>query len=377
MSSYQKVHEILTDFNIHYLYGIPGEGILDLLNDLADGSHHFVSARQMWAAGYMAMGDAWISGRPALCAAGDAYGVELIRPLREARRHRLPVVILACGDWIPLLDPVIKQRFDTAEGGDWTALLDSALQAAAREPAAPVLLALPGSETAPAFRPSEDPAFRDGRRPAAERREEWKGMKDQLTQGPDFPPTPIPIFETLQQILTPDDLILCDGGLVGLWAERFLEPLSAGRLFVPPPGATPGAASPLALGARLAHPEGRVIVITDDASYNTSVLEIETMRRMGASIVTLVFRSSHWEWARVRQEQLYNRTAFVEYRCPNLIRLTQVAGGKSVRLERGDSLKSHLKYAFTLKGPVTIDCPVDMRGAAAFIKDGGGPVSGS
>ena len=66
MSLGERLSSFLESKGIEYVYGVPGEGILEILDVLHDGPIHFVATRQLWAAGYAALGEAWAGRRPAI-----------------------------------------------------------------------------------------------------------------------------------------------------------------------------------------------------------------------------------------------------------------------------------------------------------------------
>jgi acetolactate synthase-1/2/3 large subunit len=202
-------------------------------------------------------------------------------------------------------------------------------------------------------------------------------MRQRLLEAKSFPPNPVQVLEAVRAVLDSDDLVIVDAGLARLWAGRFLRVPRPRTVFIPPAGVAPGFGFTAALGARLARPEGRVLVLCGDAAFLAACPEVETHRRLGSHVVTVVVRDSKLGWIGHRQEQEFGRRSFVGFRLPNLIRLTKVLGGTGSRLEKGDRLETLLREGFAASGAVVVDCPVDTRETEVLTETWGRPFVGN
>jgi acetolactate synthase-1/2/3 large subunit len=91
-----------------------------------------------------------------------------------------------------------------------------------------------------------------------------------------------------------DAVVVADGGNTTLWTvalnpvfepDSFLYSVKMGYL---------GTGLPFAIGAKLAAPERCVYLVTGDGAFGFNAMELETARRVGASVVTVVAVDDGW-----------------------------------------------------------------------------------
>lgn len=502
MSLAEPLSSFLEANGIQYVYGVPGEGILEILDGLEDGPVHFVATRQLWAAGYAAMGEAWVKRRPAVCMYGaGTYAAELTRPALDAQRNAIPMIFLGPGPGFEDVKVVKATLYATLE--NLPEILRNAFELAREEPPGPVSIVLSLEKPAPsriarthdqAEEVPDIPALAElllrSQRPliVAGSRVSWEGaegklaglsrnmripvtptlgalgvmpddemnrpvcglqdgdpeltgledsdlvlsvgvrrgelpsswlqsdtarpvyhvtpehlasllthlregdrergrdvsgarelreMRERLLEAKSFPPNPVQVLEAVRAVLDDGDLVIVDAGLARLWAGRFLKVPSPRTVFIPPTGVAPGFGFTASLGARLARPEGRVLVLCGDAAFLAACPEVETHRRLGSHVLTVVVRDSRLGWIGHRQEQEFGRRSFVGFRLPNIIRLSKVLGGTGSRLEKGDRLETLLREGFAASGAVVVDCPVDTRDTGVLTETWGRPFAGN
>ena len=87
----------LRDWNVHQVFGYPGDGINGLLAawGRADNDPQFVQARHEEMAAFEAVGYAKFSGRVGVCAATSGPGaIHLLNGLYDAKLDHVPVVAI-------------------------------------------------------------------------------------------------------------------------------------------------------------------------------------------------------------------------------------------------------------------------------------------
>lgn len=113
------------------------------------------------------------------------------------------------------------------------------------------------------------------------------------------PIDPALVVMHLNEMMEPDDLLVCEASLSSGWAARYFQTKRPGPSMIAPRGIgglgwAPGAS----LGARLGRPSGRVVALTGDGGFGYALGEIETAVRYGLDITTVVLNNSTFGWIR-------------------------------------------------------------------------------
>ncbi|MEX0942355.1 MAG: thiamine pyrophosphate-binding protein [Pseudomonadales bacterium] len=94
--------------------------------------------------------------------------------------------------------------------------------------------------------------------------------------------------------LPPHTIICADGGEASGWAEMLARPEAAGELMSHGYLGCLGIGMPFAIGAQIANPDKRVVVIVGDGSAGFNISEFDTMVRHNLPIVTIVLNNKAW-----------------------------------------------------------------------------------
>lgn len=142
---------------------------------------------------------------------------------------------------------------------------------------------------------------------AQEQKRQWRDQAvDIAGQGPG-PLKPQIIMGMVENVLTKDDLVVCDASLASGWAAVYLRTGKAGRHFIAPRGlAGLGWGAPAAIGAALAGKGCRVIHLAGDGGFAYSVQELEVMVRLNLPIVTLVLNNDTLGWIKHLQQKRFD-----------------------------------------------------------------------
>lgn len=115
-------------------------------------------------------------------------------------------------------------------------------------------------------------------------------------------------FHGVQEVLRsidPDATLVVDGGEISAWVGAALPQARPRRAigcgYMGHLGSTPG----LAIGAQLAEPDRRVVLLIGDGGAGFHVQEFDTMVRHGLPIVTVVVNNESWGMSRHGQQLMY------------------------------------------------------------------------
>lgn len=173
---------------------------------------------------------------------------------------------------------------------------------------------------------------------------------------------PQAVMDAVNQVLAPDDLIVCDASLSSGWASAYLKLEAAGHRFIAPRGlATLGWGAPAAIAAALATGrQRRIIHFTGDGGFGYSVQELEVMSRLKLPVLTLVFNNDTLAWIKhIQQKRYAERYISTDFSHVDFAAVARGFGAMGVSVSDLDDLKDLLIRHQDLEMPMVIDLPTD------------------
>jgi acetolactate synthase I/II/III large subunit len=106
------------------------------------------------------------------------------------------------------------------------------------------------------------------------------------------PIRPERLMADMQQVLTPDTIVVADASYSTVWVACYLKSLRTGMRFLTPRGiAGLGWGLPMALGAKAARPSSPVLCVAGDGAFGHVWSELETARRTKTPVVITVLNN--------------------------------------------------------------------------------------
>src|SRR5581483_2570506 len=102
------------------------------------------------------------------------------------------------------------------------------------------------------------------------------------------------IMEALRAILREDDILLIDGGSIGQWAHQLLSDRYPGHWLTCGRSGVVGWGIGGAIGARLAFPDRRIILLSGDGAFTFNVADLECAVRQNLPFVAIVADDQGW-----------------------------------------------------------------------------------
>lgn len=113
-----------------------------------------------------------------------------------------------------------------------------------------------------------------------------------LAEGNAVPIRPERVMAALQACLTPETTVAADASYASMWIVGQLACLAPGMRFLTPRGlAGLGWGLPLAIGAKVAAPDGPVVVVVGDGGFAHSWAELETLVRSRVDLTVIVLNN--------------------------------------------------------------------------------------
>jgi len=117
------------------------------------------------------------------------------------------------------------------------------------------------------------------------------------------PMHPAALARAIGEWLPDDALVVYDGGHTTFWSNDLTPALEPRTRFHDPGMAHLGFGLPYALALRVAFPERRVVNITGDGAFGFTLPELDTARRLGLPVVTVIHDNAAWGVIRFGQER--------------------------------------------------------------------------
>jgi acetolactate synthase-1/2/3 large subunit len=184
--------------------------------------------------------------------------------------------------------------------------------------------------------------------------DEWEALR----RGSRTPIHPLRVCAEIQPLLDRGAILVADGGEFGQWVQAGCE--AATRMINGLSGSI-GSALPLALAAKLRHPERAVIAALGDGTFGFHALELDTALRAGLPVVAVVGNDARWNAEHQLQIQHYGaeRTVGCELRASRYDLMTAALGGHGEHVERPEELGPALERAIASGLPACVNVTID------------------
>ena len=125
---------------------------------------------------------------------------------------------------------------------------------------------------------------------------------------------PARVYGALLPLLTPDTVVIADGGDFVSWSGRFVEPGRPGRWLDPGPFGCLGAGLGATVGAGVAHPDAPRVLLLGDGAAGFSLAEIETLVRHDIPTLVVVGNNGAWGLEKHPMRMLYGYDVLADLR---------------------------------------------------------------
>lgn len=165
----------------------------------------------------------------------------------------------------------------------------------------------------------------------------------------------------VREALGPEDLLLSDVGAHKMWIARYYHCDEPSTCLIPNGFCSMGFALPGAIAAKLIHPERRVLAICGDGGFMMNVQELETAKRLGTNIVTMIWEDGEYGLISWKQETQFGRHTPLSFGNPDFVKLAEAFGCRGIRVDYSQDLSEALEDAFSSETPCVLVVPIDYR----------------
>lgn len=176
-----------------------------------------------------------------------------------------------------------------------------------------------------------------------------------------IPIAPERLLAELGALLRPDDIVVADASYASFWIASALRATEPGQRYILPRGqAGLGWGLPLALGAKLAAPERRVVALVGDGGFAHVWSEIETAVREDLPVVVIVLNNAVLAAQRHAENVGFGGTTTgVEFAPVDHAAVAIAAGARGHIVERPGDIAGAIEDALRSNDTVVIDVLVD------------------
>ena len=167
------------------------------------------------------------------------------------------------------------------------------------------------------------------------------------------PATPAGFFDALRKAMPPNACLVTDSGMHQVLATRHFRVHTPRGLIIPTDFQSMGFGLPAAIGAKLANPSQRVVLIIGDGGLAMSGMEILTAVREGICLTVIVFNDGALGQIRAQQLSSYGHSHGTELFNPDLSLFAEAIGANYFYLH-GEA-ESTLRAALNQNGVTIVE----------------------
>jgi acetolactate synthase-1/2/3 large subunit len=177
-----------------------------------------------------------------------------------------------------------------------------------------------------------------------------------------FPMKPQKILSDLRSVMGPEDILLSDVGAHKMWVARHYPVYRPATCIISNGFCSMGIALPGAISAKRTFPDRNVVGLCGDGGFLMNVQDLMTAVQYEIPATVLVWEDSTYGLIGWKQETTFGKTAFTEFKNPDLVKLSESFGARAIRVESAGDLKPALESALAEKTkPSVVVVPVDYR----------------
>ena len=172
---------------------------------------------------------------------------------------------------------------------------------------------------------------------------------------------PQEVLSELDNILKGDGIVVTDVGQHQMWTAQYMTYTNPDTIVTSGGAGTMGFGLPAAIGAQVAKPDRKVVLVVGDGGFQMTFQELMMIKQYNLPVKVLLINNSFLGMVRQWQE-IFNdkRYSFVnlDYN-PDFIKIGEAYGIKSVTLRTKEDLKNKLKGLIESDEGVLINCIVE------------------
>lgn len=174
-----------------------------------------------------------------------------------------------------------------------------------------------------------------------------------------FPNIPQRIVSDIREAVPENGILSLDNGMYKIWFARNYRAYEPNTILLDNALATMGAGLPVAIGAKLVHPERKVMAICGDGGFMMNSQEMETAVRLNLDLVIIVLRDNAYGMIKWKQTGMDFPEFGLDFGNPDFIAYAKAYGAQGTRITKTGELVPTITRCFEEGGVQLIEVPVD------------------
>ncbi|MDR1856184.1 MAG: biosynthetic-type acetolactate synthase large subunit [Desulfovibrio sp.] len=172
---------------------------------------------------------------------------------------------------------------------------------------------------------------------------------------------PQQVIRTLNELTGGDAIVATDVGQHQMWTAQFYDFLTPRSLLTSGGLGTMGYGFPAAIGAQLAFPDRKVVVVAGDGSLQMNIQELATAVANRLPVKVVILNNRYLGMVRQFQELLYEHRYYATNMDaqPDFVKLAEAYGAEGFRVETADQLRPVLAKALASPATTFVDVRVE------------------
>ncbi|MEX2458511.1 MAG: acetolactate synthase large subunit [Actinomycetota bacterium] len=182
---------------------------------------------------------------------------------------------------------------------------------------------------------------------------------ERVEREPSSPMRPPRVLQAIRRALGRDDILVSDVGLHKLWIGRIYPAFEPNTVLISNGLAGMGFAVPGAIGAKLAHPDRKVVAVSGDGGFLMNCQELETAVRLGTPFVSVVWEDGTFGSIAWKQRKRFGESFGTTFGNPDFVKLAEAFGLPAWRCGTIEEFVARLDEALGLALPSVLVVPID------------------
>jgi acetolactate synthase-1/2/3 large subunit len=170
---------------------------------------------------------------------------------------------------------------------------------------------------------------------------------------------PARIYGELLPRLSPDTVVIGDGGDFVSYAGRFIEPHLPGRWLDPGPYGCLGTGPGYAMAARIAHPDSPVVLLMGDGAAGFSLMDVDSLVRQNLPVAIVVANNSGWGLERHPMRFLYGYDVAADLAATPYDEVVRALGGAGESVSKPGDIGAAIDRALASGVPYLVNVHTD------------------
>ncbi|MEE8399626.1 MAG: acetolactate synthase large subunit [Desulfobacterales bacterium] len=174
-----------------------------------------------------------------------------------------------------------------------------------------------------------------------------------------FPNIPQRIVYDIRQAMPEDGILSLDNGMYKIWFARNYMAYASNTILLDNALATMGAGLPVAIGAKIVHPEQAVVAICGDGGFMMNSQELETAVRLGLHLVVIILKDNAYGMIKWKQAGMDFPAYGLDFGNPDFVKYADSYGAAGFRITETGQLPDVIAACLKKPGIHVLEVPVD------------------